>query len=185
MEQRAGGRPKRWIMIWTIILWTLATSAYAYVYVTSRVGVPDAVGYEKDWSWQLFSFSLARLAVLILVLGALLYVAHRLWSFGGPFHGAANMSREPAGTRAAADVASSSVGRSASVVSFIAMFGSTFRFARGRCSCRNEQSDAVRRAVCERLLSRLTEMRTRGGELLLNLPSTSKSAARGWLRRCV
>ena len=72
-------------MIWTITVWVFATAAYAYVYVTTHA-LPDAVGYERDWSWQLFFFSLVRLPFLILVLGALLYVEHRLWSRGRPPH---------------------------------------------------------------------------------------------------
>jgi hypothetical protein len=71
-------------MAWTIALWAFGTGVYAYIYVVSRLALPDAVGYETDWSWQLFFFSLVRLPLLILVLGALLYVEHRLFSRGSP-----------------------------------------------------------------------------------------------------
>ena len=80
---------KRWVMASTIALWVCGTAAYAYIYVTSRVSLPGAVGYETDWSWQLFFFSLVRLPLLILLLGACLYAEHWLWSRGRPSHRAA------------------------------------------------------------------------------------------------
>jgi hypothetical protein len=83
------GSPKRLVMALTVARWAVVTAAYAYIYVTSRVGLPGAVGYETDWSWQLFFFSLVRLPLLILVLGALLYVEHLFWSRGTPSHRAA------------------------------------------------------------------------------------------------
>lgn len=89
MNHADGGTPKRSMMAWIIVIWVLATAAYAYLYVTTRVALPDAVGYEADWSWQLFFFALVRLPILILILGALLYVEHRLWSGKRPFHRAA------------------------------------------------------------------------------------------------
>lgn len=88
MNHADGGSPKR-MMVGTVIVWALATSAYAYVYVTSSVALPEAVGYETDWSWQLFFFALVRLPFLILVLGALLYVEYRLWSHRRTSHRAA------------------------------------------------------------------------------------------------
>ncbi len=84
-----GGSRKRLVMALTVALWVFGTAAYAYIYVSSRVGLLDAVGYEADWSWQLFFFSLARLPLLILVLGVLLYVEHLFWSHGTPSHRAA------------------------------------------------------------------------------------------------
>lgn len=80
---------KRWVMAWTIALWAFGTGIYAYIYVASRLALPGAVGYETDWSWQLFFFSLVRLPLLILVLGALLYAEHRFLSPGRPSHRAA------------------------------------------------------------------------------------------------
>jgi hypothetical protein len=47
--------PKRRVMAWTIALWAFGTGVYAYIYVASRLALPDAVGNETDWSWQLFS----------------------------------------------------------------------------------------------------------------------------------
>ncbi len=83
MDDGTGIRsPKRLVMVWTIGLWALGTAVYAYIYVTSRVALPGAVGYEADWSWQLFFFSLVRLPLLMLALGALLYAEHLLWSRG-------------------------------------------------------------------------------------------------------
>jgi hypothetical protein len=76
-------------MAWTIAVRAFGTGVYAYIYVGSRLALPDAVGYETDWSWQLFFFSLVRLPLLILVLGALLYVEHRLLSRGRSSHRAA------------------------------------------------------------------------------------------------
>jgi heme/copper-type cytochrome/quinol oxidase subunit 2 len=85
-ERPQSSIPTRWIMAWTIVLWALGTSVYAYIYVTSRVRLPDAVGYEADWSWQLFFFSFVRLPIFIPVLGALLYVEYLLRSRVEPPH---------------------------------------------------------------------------------------------------
>ena len=37
--------------------------------------------------------------------------------------------------------------------------GSVFRYASGRCSCREEQPDHLRRAICDELLARLETLR--------------------------
>jgi hypothetical protein len=50
-----GRSPKRGVMAWTIALWAFGTATYAYIYITPGVALPDAVGYEADWSRQLFS----------------------------------------------------------------------------------------------------------------------------------
>lgn len=42
-------------MIVTVILWVVLTATWAYVYVTDRLALPDAVGYEKARDWQLRS----------------------------------------------------------------------------------------------------------------------------------
>jgi hypothetical protein len=102
-----------WVMAWTIAAWTSGTVTSAYVYVTSRVELPDAAGYETDWSWQLFFFSLVRLPVLILVLGALRYVEHRLWSREGHPIKPPDRRLEWCGTDARVAIAPSRGGRSA------------------------------------------------------------------------
>ena len=75
-----GGISKRWVMAWTVALWALGTLVYAYINVASGMALPDAVGYDRGWSWQLFFFALVRLPILILVLGALLCLETLLWS---------------------------------------------------------------------------------------------------------
>ncbi|OLC13323.1 MAG: hypothetical protein AUH29_13485 [Candidatus Rokubacteria bacterium 13_1_40CM_69_27] len=70
-------------MVWTTLLWLFGTVAYAYTYILHRVSLPDAVGYEADWSWQLFFFSLVRLPLLIAGLVAVLCLERVLWSRWG------------------------------------------------------------------------------------------------------
>jgi len=64
------------VMAWTTAIWLLTTSAYAFIYVARNVALPEAAGYEADWSWQLFFFSLVRLPLLVLALGVLLLLEH-------------------------------------------------------------------------------------------------------------
>ena len=49
--------------------------------------------------------------------------------------------------------------------------GSVFRMARGRCSCREQQPDRLRRAVCDDLLARLEMLRKRLTSAGLQLPT--------------
>ena len=44
-----------------IVVWAVAVAVYAYVYVTSRIALPGAEGYERLWDWQLFFFAIGRL----------------------------------------------------------------------------------------------------------------------------
>jgi hypothetical protein len=69
--------------MWTIILWAFAAVAYAHVYIVSRIGLPDALGYEADWSWQLFFFALIRVPLLVIGLVVALYLEHVLWPVTG------------------------------------------------------------------------------------------------------
>src|SRR5438094_496765 len=48
----------------TCAVWAVAVAVYAYVYVSSRISLPGAEGYERLWSWQLFFFAIARLPLL-------------------------------------------------------------------------------------------------------------------------
>jgi hypothetical protein len=50
------------------------------MYVASHVALPQAVGYEIDWSWQRFFFALVRLPMLLLALGAVLCLEYLLLS---------------------------------------------------------------------------------------------------------
>jgi hypothetical protein len=77
------GRGKRRLIVWTIILWVFGAVAYAHVYVVSRISLPDALGYDADWSWQLFFFALVRAPLLIVGLVVALYLEHVLWPTAG------------------------------------------------------------------------------------------------------
>jgi hypothetical protein len=49
--------------------------------------------------------------------------------------------------------------------------GSVFRLAFGRCSCREPQSDQLRRAICDELLARLGILRKRLSNACFQLPA--------------
>ena len=49
-------------------VWLLIVTIYAIYYITSVLSLPDLQGYEGDWSFQLFSFCVARLPFLVIVL---------------------------------------------------------------------------------------------------------------------
>ncbi len=65
-------------MLSTAWAWMLATTIYAYFYVSRRISIPDAEGYEKLWDWQLFFFSIVRLPLLLCVLGTALFIEYLL-----------------------------------------------------------------------------------------------------------
>jgi hypothetical protein len=69
-------------MVWTVVVWLFGSAGYAYAYIVSRVNLPGAVGYEADWSWQLFFFGLVRLPFLMAGLVVVLCLEHILWSRG-------------------------------------------------------------------------------------------------------
>jgi len=50
--------------------------------VTDRLALPDAVGYEKAWDWQLFFFGLVRLPILVVLLLVVLWIESRVLSEG-------------------------------------------------------------------------------------------------------
>jgi len=61
-----------------IVVWAVAVAVYAYVYVTSRIALPGAEGYERLWDWQLFFFAIGRLPLLVIVLGVILWLERRI-----------------------------------------------------------------------------------------------------------
>jgi len=61
-----------------IVVWAVAVAVYAYVYVTSRIALPGAEGYERLWDWQLFFFAIGRLPFLVILLGVILWVERRI-----------------------------------------------------------------------------------------------------------
>jgi len=71
---------KRAVIGLTVLAWLAVCSVYLYRYVTTRVALPDAYGYEKAWDWQVFFFGLTRLPILIVILVAVLWFEHRLLS---------------------------------------------------------------------------------------------------------
>ena len=61
-------------MLVTIALWLCFTLTLAWWYVTSRVSLSSAFGYEREWDWQLFFFAITRLPGLILFLAVVLWL---------------------------------------------------------------------------------------------------------------
>ena len=61
-----------------IVVWAVAVAVYAYVYVTSRIALPGAEGYERLWDWQLFFFAIGRLPFLVILLGVILWLERRI-----------------------------------------------------------------------------------------------------------
>jgi hypothetical protein len=79
------GLTKRLAFTLTALLWLLATAAYAFIYVNARIHLPGAEGYETQWDWQLFFFSITRLPFLVLALALALYIEERKFrSLGFP-----------------------------------------------------------------------------------------------------
>lgn len=68
----------RWIMILTIFMWAILTIGMADSYVMDRVNLSNAVGYEKEWDWQLLFFSITRLPLLIAGLCLVLWFEAKL-----------------------------------------------------------------------------------------------------------
>ena len=57
------------LILWTVLLWLLASSGYAYYYVVTNLGLPeDYDAYARNWKFQLLMFSLFRLPWLVLAL---------------------------------------------------------------------------------------------------------------------
>ncbi len=61
-----------------IVVWAVAVAGYAYVYVTSRIALRGAEGYERLWDWQLFFFAIGRLPFLVILLGVILWLERRI-----------------------------------------------------------------------------------------------------------
>ncbi|HEV8168901.1 MAG TPA: hypothetical protein VGP59_06120 [Pyrinomonadaceae bacterium] len=56
-------------------VWLVATSLYAYYYVTSILALPDEFdAYAMNWQFQLLMFSLVRLPFMLLVLAVLIKI---------------------------------------------------------------------------------------------------------------
>jgi hypothetical protein len=63
------------LILWTVLLWLLASGAHAYYYVTTILALPeDYDAYARNWKFQLLMFSLFRLPWLVLVLAVLIGV---------------------------------------------------------------------------------------------------------------
>jgi len=61
-----------------MLMWLVGAALYAGQYVTARISLPSAVGYERAWDWQLFFFALTRLPLLTLLLAVVLWPECRL-----------------------------------------------------------------------------------------------------------
>ena len=60
------------LILWAVLLWLLASCAYAYYYVVTILALPeDYDAYARNWKFQLLMFSLFRLPWLVLVLAVL------------------------------------------------------------------------------------------------------------------
>lgn len=67
---------RRNALMLVVVLWILATCGYAAFYVQDVLSKGPHYGYEGEWPWQLFFFSLVRLPwLLALLLLALIFVA--------------------------------------------------------------------------------------------------------------
>ncbi len=66
------------IRIFIIFVWLILTVGMAYSYVAERINIDDAVGYEKEWDWQLFFFCITRLPILLAGLFLALWVEKKL-----------------------------------------------------------------------------------------------------------
>ena len=63
------------LILWTVLLWLLATCAYAYYYVVTILALPEEYdNYARNWRFQLLMFSLVRLPWLVLALAVIVGV---------------------------------------------------------------------------------------------------------------
>lgn len=74
---------KRRAILATFVGWLLLVCVYASAYVVSQTTSPNAIGYEKLWTWQLGFFSLTRLPILVLVLLVVIFLEGRIIEKGG------------------------------------------------------------------------------------------------------
>ena len=57
------------LILLTVLVWLLASSAYAYYYVVSILALPEEYdAYARNWKFQLLMFSLFRFPWLVLAL---------------------------------------------------------------------------------------------------------------------
>lgn len=63
-------------MSWTVARWAALTLCYAYAYVVLTLRLPDLVGYEAEWSWQLFFFGVTQFPYLLTALFLLIWFEH-------------------------------------------------------------------------------------------------------------
>jgi hypothetical protein len=64
------------IVIFTIVLWSCITSVYAYFYVRAKLSLPDLVGYEAEWDWQLAFFLITKLPIFLVFLFLVLFAEY-------------------------------------------------------------------------------------------------------------
>ena len=63
------------LILWTILLWSIASCVYAYYYVVTILALPeDYDAYARNWKFQLLAFSLVRLPWLVLALAVVVGV---------------------------------------------------------------------------------------------------------------
>jgi len=62
----------------TIFVWIVATVIYAYFYITSILAQPNLEGYETEWQFQLFMFSIFRLPWLLVGLVIVIAIQKRV-----------------------------------------------------------------------------------------------------------
>ena len=63
------------LILLTVLVWLLVSSAYAYYYIVSILALPDEYdAYARNWKFQLLMFSLFRLPWLVLALCLLVAV---------------------------------------------------------------------------------------------------------------
>jgi hypothetical protein len=56
------------IIIITILVWLISSSAYAYFYIASILNQSGLQGYESEWQFQLLMFSIFRFPFLVFAL---------------------------------------------------------------------------------------------------------------------
>lgn len=56
-----------------LLVWMAVSGGYAYYYVKSRLDIPDLVGYETEWQFQLLMFCFFRLPFLLILLGSTIW----------------------------------------------------------------------------------------------------------------
>ena len=61
------------VIVFTVLLWLLATVLYAYYYIVTILNSPEPFdAYAMNWQFQLFAFSIVRLPFLLMALAVLL-----------------------------------------------------------------------------------------------------------------